>query len=61
MASSSMGVQYSDRKRAQIQQDEAARLEKLQNMCVALDTRTSKWRFPPQSAALARPVKESID
>jgi hypothetical protein len=56
-----MGVQYSDRKRAQIQQDEAARLEKLQNMCVALDTRTSKWRFPPQSAALARPVKESID
>ena len=49
MANLSVGAQYADRKRAQIQRDEAVRLEKLQHMCVGLDTQTSKWRFPPET------------
>lgn len=49
MTNLSVSLQYAVRKRAQIQQDEAARLEKLQHMCVGLDTRTSKWRFPPET------------
>ena len=39
-------AQSSDRKRAQIQRDDAARLEKLQQMCLDLDSQNSKWRFP---------------
>jgi hypothetical protein len=61
MANPSASGQYSDRKRSQIQSDEAARLEKLQLMCGAIDTRSSKWRYPPQSSVPARETKASLD
>lgn len=52
MAAASSSFQHSERKRAQIQLYEAERMEKLQQMCMDLEARTSKWRFPPQSESV---------